>query len=236
MSAVSGILFDKDGTLIDFSASWTPALHQAADEFSNGDNAAAAKVLAASGYDAQSQRVLSGSVLAAGNNEEIAQCWAQALGKTFNPEMTAQLNATFAYHSAHSSVPVTDLPALFSQFKAAGIKIGVATSDSEEGARKTLEVAGALEMMDFVCGFDTGHGIKPESGMVDAFCRELGLSADAVMVVGDNTHDLHMARNGNAKYAIGVLTGTSNRDDLHEADYVLDSIAHIPALLETLNG
>jgi phosphoglycolate phosphatase len=235
MSVVSAILFDKDGTLIDFSASWLPAIHQAAHQFAKGNSSDIAKLLAVSGFDQATGKVLSGSLLAAASNQEIAECWANTLNITLNEQLVAQMQATFAYHNANSSVPVTDLKVLFKELKSLGIKIGVATSDSQQGAEATLGAAGVLELMDFVSGFDSGYGVKPQAGMVDAFCQQHQLDKECLMVVGDNTHDLHMARNAKAKYAVGVLTGTSNKQQLAQADYVLDSIADIPALLKTLN-
>ena len=53
-----------------------------------------------------------------------------------------------------------------------------------------------------------------------------------VAVVGDNPHDLEMARSGGAGAAIGVLSGNSGADDLAPlADVVLPSIRELPAWL-----
>ena len=236
MTVIKGILFDKDGTLIDFMASWMPAIHEAAKHFSNNDQSIADKMLAASGYDKESAEIIGGSILAAANNQQIAECWSQFLEIQPDTAMVAQLNRIFLYHNKHSSVAVTDLPLLFSDLKSRGIKLGLATSDSEEGAIATLQALQVYEQMDFVCGYNSGHGIKPEAGMVNAFANQLGLSNDQIMVVGDNTHDLHMAHNAKAKLAVGVLTGTSSVEKLHEAAYVLNDVAEIPALLDKLSN
>ena len=80
--------------------------------------------------------------------------------------------------------------------------------------------------------FDSGHGVKPEAGMVLAFCEQTGLSADTVVVVGDNRHDIEMGRNANAGLCVGVLTGTSTRADLESiADIVLDDISGLPEIV-----
>jgi phosphoglycolate phosphatase len=231
---IKGILFDKDGTLIDFMASWMPAINEAANYFSQNDQTITDKMLLASGYDKHSKRILAGSILAAANNQQIAECWSQFLEISPDKQMLAKLDEIFQYHNQHSSVPVTDLASLFSQLKSRGIKIGLATSDSEQGARKTLKALGVEHLMDFICGYDSGFGVKPEAGMVHAFCNQLQLDTQNVMVVGDNTHDLHMARNAKAKLAVGVLTGTSNAVKLHEANYILDNVVDIPELLDSI--
>ena len=67
--------------------------------------------------------------------------------------------------------------------------------------------------------------------MVLGFCQQTGLTPEQVMVVGDNTHDLHMGQSAAAGFNVGVLTGTSSRSELApDADLVVASIAHLAAL------
>ena len=50
-------------------------------------------------------------------------------------------------------------------------------------------------------------------------------------MVGDNRHDLEMARAGGAGLAVGVLSGTGTRETLAPmADVILDSIADLPGI------
>jgi phosphoglycolate phosphatase len=96
-----------------------------------------------------------------------------------------------------------------------------------------MDKFGVRQSLDFICGFDTGHGTKPGGGMVEAFARLMALPASAIAVVGDSPHDMHMARAGKAGRAIGVLTGVSSKDALLEAGAheVLESIADLEAAL-----
>ena len=51
-------------------------------------------------------------------------------------------------------------------------------------------------------------------------------------MVGDNRHDLEMARAGGAGLAVGVLSGTGTRETLSPmADVILDSIVDLPGYL-----
>ena len=116
-----------------------------------------------------------------------------------------------------------------------GLALGVATQDSHAGAQGSLAPFGVLEQLDFVAGYDSGHGTKPGPGMVQGFCAATGLRPGDIVVVGDNLHDLHMGRSAGAALVIGVLTGTSAADDLAaDADHVLDDIDALEALLEGL--
>ena len=70
--------------------------------------------------------------------------------------------------------------------------------------------------------------------MVHAFCNHTGLNQDEVIVIGDNLHDIEMGRSAGAGLTIGVLTGTSNREQLSEdADHVLSNVAEIFDILDS---
>jgi phosphoglycolate phosphatase len=63
--------------------------------------------------------------------------------------------------------------------------------------------------------------------MVLSFCESTGLQPTQVLMVGDNAHDLHMARAAGA-VAVGVLSGNSLEPDLAPyADAVLGSIVDL---------
>ena len=79
----------------------------------------------------------------------------------------------------------------------------------------------------------SGHGVKPGPGMVHGFLAATGLAAGEIMVVGDNHHDMEMGRSAGAGTVVGVLTGTSEHDDLQpHADHVIDDVTQIESLLD----
>ena len=139
----------------------------------------------------------------------------------------------FLEHQRNGIEPVTDLDLFFGRLKGRGLRLGVATMDSEKAARTAMLRAKAAHHLDFICGYDTGHGVKPLGGMVEAFARQVGVALPHLAVVGDSPHDIHMARAGKAGRAIGVLTGVSPREALVEAGAhdVIESIAELERIL-----
>jgi phosphoglycolate phosphatase len=104
-------------------------------------------------------------------------------------------------------VPVTDLVSLFQRLRGRGLKLGIATMDGTAVTEATLLRIAARELVDFLTGWDGGHGIKPDPGMVLAFCAAVDVPPRETAVVGDNLADLAMARAAGAGLAIAVLTG-----------------------------
>ncbi len=235
--AIRGILFDKDGTLLDFERSWTPINRRLAFQAANGDESLALKLLELGGYDRVSGKLGAGTLLAAGNNEEIAMAWHGHLGpeRPSVKDLEGMISAGFEAGGREFAVPVCDLPPVLAGLKSRGLRLGIATSDSERGVHESLSSFDVLGLFDFISGYDSGHGAKPGPGPVHGFAEKVGLPCSEIMVVGDNTHDLDMGRAAGAACVVGVLTGTSGRGDLEPyADAVLDDITHIASLLDEM--
>ncbi len=101
-------------------------------------------------------------------------------------------------------------------------------------ARRQIEALGLTPFVDFVAGYDSGHGGKPEPGMVLAFAESLGVSPSRIAVVGDSLHDLAAARAAGAA-AVAVLSGPASRADLEpHADVIVADIGDLPGLFAGL--
>ncbi|MGL3606047.1 HAD family hydrolase [Rhizobium sp. G187] len=229
--AISGILFDKDGTLLDFDASWGPVNRKVATFAADGDGELADRLLAACGMDPVTGAITPDSLFASGNTREIAEGMAAA-GSTLTLDVLVPRIDDFFAEAAELSVAVTDLLPLFERLHARGLRLGIASSDNERSIRVAAERFGILGFLDYVAGYDSGHGAKPEAGMVLGFCAKTGLSPHQVAVVGDNNHDLLMGHAAGAGLKVGVLSGTGTRQTLEQhSDMVLADITELEAML-----
>ncbi len=231
MGTPRAILFDKDGTLLDYWASWGPVNRAAVDLASAGDPRLAARLYHVGGVDETGRAANAHSLLAAGSAFDIARIWVAAGARFTVPMLTRALDDLFRA-SVDDMVPVGDLAAILGRLDARGLALGIASSDGEAAIRATVARFGLGDVIDFVAGYDSGHGPKPEPGMVHAFCRAVGVEPHEVAVVGDTLHDLDMGRAAGCGLRVGVLTGTGTRDVLAEAaDLVIDDIAALEAAL-----
>lgn len=224
LRGIDAVLFDKDGTLVDYDASWLPINREAARLAARGDEALAARLLDACGTGTDG-RTRPGSLFAAGNASEIAAHMVK-LDAPFEADALRRVLDDLFERGAAQAVPICNLAPVLD---ALPVPLGLATSDGEASARVTLDALSVADRFSFVAGYDSGHGAKPGPGMVHAFAR--ATEAERIAVVGDNTHDMEMARAAGA-IAIGVLSGTGTRRELEPlADLVLGSVADLPAIV-----
>lgn len=231
---LAGILFDKDGTLVDFDRTWGRAADAVMRRMSRGEASVLARLVAAMHFDMDARRFHATSPFIAGAWLPIIEAWGEALDRSRDPGLGPELNDLFAAATLATLTPVGDPVAVLDALRRQGLALGVATNDGEVSARAQLAALGLDRHMDFVAGYDSGHGGKPEPGMVLAFAAVLGVAPNRIALVGDTAHDLAAARAAGA-VAIAVLSGPARRDTLAPlADHVIDSIADLPALLPTL--
>lgn len=228
MSRADGILFDKDGTLFDFHATWSVWAYGVIAELAMGDAGLMERMAQEIHYELAARRFRPTSPVIAGTNREAAECLGRALSGRMIEEIEEHLMLSSGVAPLVPAVPLAPyLDGLADQ----GLRLGVVTNDTEYGARAHLSAAGIMGRFDFIAGFDSGYGAKPAPGPLLAFAHAMSLEPARVVMVGDSTHDLIAARAAGMQ-CIGVLTGTATRTDLEAlADVVLPDIGHIPGWL-----
>ncbi len=228
MDHIRGLLFDKDGTLFDFKSTWNVWAERFFLELAEGDRAAAASLAEPLGFDFRTSAFRKDSVIIAGTPDEVTAALIAAAPGWDEAELVAHINTVSM--SVPQAEPVPLVP-LLSGLRHRGYRLGVATNDAEEPARAHLESVGITGFFDFVAGFDSGYGAKPEPGMQLGFCNAVGLAPEQVLMVGDSTHDLVSGRAAGMP-TIAVLTGMADASELAPyADHILKDIGEIPALL-----
>lgn len=225
---IDALLFDKDGTLFDFAATWGVFGRATLMRLAKGDAERAAELGKVIGFDFAQQRYEPDSIVIAATVGEIADVLLPHVPEYAHDELVDLLSGESATVEQVQAVP---LDSFLTGLRNAGLRLGVATNDSESPAVQHLNSVGVREHFDFVAGYDSGHGHKPGPGQLLAFSRQVGIDPSRIAMVGDSRHDLEAGRAA-GMVTIGVLTGLAMAEELEPlADVVLPDIGHIPGWL-----
>ncbi|AKS45434.1 phosphoglycolate phosphatase [Octadecabacter temperatus] len=225
---IKGVVFDKDGTLFDFNATWGAWARDVFVAETKAEPSRLVELADALGYDLDAGLFRPGSLVIASTVSEIAQAALPFVPETSVDALVDRFNAAAILAP---QVETTALVPFLTSLKDAGLKLGVATNDGEAPARAHLAAAQTEALFDFIVGSDSGFGGKPAAGQLHGFCEATGLAAHTCAMVGDSTHDLHAGRAAGMA-TVAVLTGVAGREELApHADVVLNSIAELPEWL-----
>jgi phosphoglycolate phosphatase len=231
---IDGVLFDKDGTLISFDGTWGPATLAVMNALARGDAGLLRTQAEMLHFSLEQQRFLPTSPLIAGSSQSYGRLWGEALGRTDLAALKLEIDRLTAVESLKSLTPIGKPIETLEALRAMGLRLGLATNDSEASARRQIDALGLAGTLEFIVGYDSGHGSKPDPGMILAFARHLKVEPVRIAMVGDTLHDLHSARAAGA-LAIAVLSGPAGRAVLSpDADHVVEDIAALPALFAEL--
>lgn len=226
----SAVLFDKDGTLFDFQKTWGKWLAGEIELLANGDAQIVAQLAEILGYDLENSLIRPESILVAGTSSQAASAILPLL-----PDHTHQSLVDGGNERAALVDPVCVLPLgpFLRELADMGLTLGVATNDAEIAARRQLDGLGVTAHFEYLVGYDSGHGAKPDPGMCSAFAAQTGIAPQDIIMVGDSLHDLHAGRAAGMQ-TVAVLTGTAKATDLKDhADVVLADISELAAWIVT---
>lgn len=229
---IRGIVFDKDGTLFDFRASWSVWAHGLLHDVAGHDAGCASLLGQRIGFDVATGAFAEDSPLVAGTPLEAVHALLPALDAGWN---AARLIDLAERHAARTPmVEVGPLVPLLAELLARGLHLGVASNDSAAAVEAHLRAAGVRGAFGFVAGYDSGHGAKPGPGMLLAFARRHRIAPESVVMVGDSRHDLAAGRAAGMR-TVAVLTGATPAARLADlADAVLPDVCALPGWLSAM--
>ena len=235
------IIFDKDGTLIDFDAMWGGWVVYLAEQLNLVSGLDVHKALCdAMGYDYRNKKVLAHGKLAATPMHLLYRLTVevmQSLGLNSEEAERVVEKCWCIPDPVILAKQFTDTRALFGELHSKGIKIGIATTDDRAPTQAMIEAFDIEEYISTMVCADDGIKAKPAPDMVLTICERMKVDPSRVMVIGDTTADLKMARAAGVGLAVGVLSGVSSARDLVEfADVLIESVDEIHAYAQGFAG
>jgi phosphoglycolate phosphatase len=232
LADVDLLVFDKDGTLIEFHLMWGGWVDALASRLEAAAGLALREGLyALLGVELETGVVHAHGLLAATPMSRIREAVVAFLADAGASRDLAEAAVDRAWDAPDPVAlarPVTNLGALLARLRTRVPLFAVATSDDRDPTIRTLESLGiAGEFADLACA-DDGIPNKPAPDPVLRLCERLGVPPGRTAVVGDSPADLRMGRAAGVARTIAVLTGVGDVATLEPlADVVLPSIENL---------
>ena len=226
------VVFDKDGTLLDFHAMWGGWAIELGRRLDGATRRpVAGDVFSTIGFDPTTGRVQPGAPLAVDTMAEIREVIAAVI-RRWCPSTAAARSAVetawFVPDPVATAVPLGDLDLLLGHIRTSGRTIALATTDDRGPTSATLEALGIRDRFAALACGDDGVGVKPDPRMLLAICEVTRIAPERTGIIGDTPADLEMGRAAGVGLVIAVLSGVGEAEQLEPlADAVLPSVASL---------
>lgn len=229
------IIFDKDGTVLNFEALWVRISELAVTEILTKLNmplSLLADVLTAFGVEEGIARI--DGILCWGTYHDMSEAMHRTLAANGCPLSREELHEVMveSYHRyirEGDILPICpNLREIFLSLREKGLRLFLVTSDDMTGALRCLEALGVRDLFEAVYAHDGITPHKPSPDLFRLVCEQNGLSPSDLVMVGDSMVDIRFAKNGGC-LAVGVGHDERNRAILQAggADLVLPDISYL---------
>ena len=238
------IIFDKDGTLVDFSATWIPLIRKRADFIVKafGKNGQVKSLLLRSwGIDPLTLKVdPRGPCPVAPRSDEIV-VGTMVLYQQGCPWDEAKQLVTRSFDQADEDTdrrtlikPVKGIQTFLHRLKHQGFSLAVATSDERRDTEAVLSVLDLRGLFDRILCAGEYDPPKPHPEAIFAICRELSIPPQEAAFIGDTVTDMVMGKRAGVALTIGIVEGgVTPREELEKAaDVVFDSLREMRFFVE----
>ena len=233
------IIFDKDGTLIDFDAFWVSvsvkAIEYVLKEIGRED-VPVAEALSAIGVENGVTDI--DGALCKGTYFEIAEIIYGVIashGCDTDRETVIKLIIDGYNICADTGVVEPTCEGLLEylkELKSKGIKLALVTTDNAYITEICLKKIGVYELFDRIHADDGEHPTKPDPYYANELMREFGVSGEKMIMVGDTMTDVRFAKNAGI-YAVSVAPNKDKANRLApHTDKVIDKITDLADIIE----
>lgn len=230
--SVRAVIFDKDGTVLDFDAFWLPIAVKATEVITSKlgiSDVPSEKILESMGL-VDGVASINGSICF-GTYRDMAEDMNgvfRNFGYSFDIEKLAELTVE-AYHTSTDAGEIKptceNIEEVMQSLKKKGITLVLITSDGPVMTDKCLKGLGIDRYFDLVITDDGTHPNKPDPFMINKLCDDYKLDKSEIIMVGDTLTDMNFAINGGIR-SVGLAKTEENKAILlDKTDTVVQDIS-----------
>lgn len=231
------VIFDKDGTLMEFDPFWVKVAESAVQDILNRldiNNVQAEEVLEAFGVRGGISDV--NGILRKGTYEQAGEALAGVLErhgiKIESAKLSALVREAFAANSGAGGIKgCAGVKETLSRLKSLGIRLAVVTTDSADITDKCLKVLGIESLFDKIYTDDGITPPKPEPYCAEEFLKAYGIKPENAVMIGDTLTDAQFAENAGMKF-IAVASGAAGKELEDRAAAVIPDISGLDHIIE----
>lgn len=236
---VDAIIFDKDGTLIDFDAFWVGVSVAALEDILAGlgrRDIPIEEILKAYGvYEGVTD--IDG-VLCKGTYAQMAEIFSQILARHGCSVSTEAAEALIvdAYNRSTDKGKILptcpDLASTLESLKKSGVRLAVVTTDNPEITERCLCTLGISDLFDRIYTDDGKTPKKPDPAAAIGFMELVGVPPERTLMVGDTMTDVTFARRAGISVCAVASSIKAREALLPHADAVISKISELAELTE----
>lgn len=217
LAGVKGVLFDKDGTLIDSHLYWGKIIENRAravsDRYGLKDSLFADLCLSM-GYSREQRRLIPEGPVALVGRERVIAAVKEFLHRHGAEAETEELESLFVkVHKEFQKEAPTFLrilpgvEKLLKKLKDEKVLMAVVTSDALKNTREVLEALKVFSFFPVIIGRESTAESKESGVPAKVAVSELGIDPQAAVAIGDAPVDVVMAQQAGLQAAVAVATG-----------------------------
>ena len=196
---LQAVIFDLDGTLLDFVDLHAIAWHEALVKF---------------GHDVSFEKAR--SQIGKGGDKLIPFFLSEAEQADHGEALETWREKRFKEHYLPLVRPFSAVPDLLKRVRAAGLKVGVASSAKKDQLDHYLEIAGISSLVDVATSSGDVKKSKPAPDIFEAVLKKMNMKGADAAAVGDTPYDAEAARKAGV-HPVGVLCGGFVESALRQA-------------------
>jgi len=237
LNNITGIIFDKDGTLINSHIYWGRIIHYRTIkilEHYQLSKSLYSDISKAMGFCTVNKKLLPEGPIAILSREEVINFLNKYLNKLgINSDENAISKIFSIEHAAFNNdlkdyiKPLPGVINMLKQLKEKNIVMAIVTSDTIENTNKTLDILGLNNYFDLILGKDSTKESKKTGVPAIKAMKMLNILPENTVCIGDAPMDLLMAKNSNS-YGIGVSSGQLSIEALKKySDFTVNSLEEL---------